>query len=116
MSTTEGLSPVAKAESELDLDLENLRVALAGALGIRIEELVSRVSKSQPLSMKLFVAAYALNKVRALPPIGIAQFMNHPKSWVNFAIDNVDRRLSNNSAYSAYVARVVAAVQKCVSS
>ena len=97
--------------SEQERTLEDVRTRLAAALGIRIEDLASRVGNGQPLANKLFVAAYALDNASILPRAGIAELMGRPQSWINFAIESVSKRIVAHDAYRQWVEKVTAAIK-----
>lgn len=90
-------------------DIADLRRRLAAALKIREEDLSSRCAPSQPLYLKLQIAAYALSKTEALPRPGIAAMLGKRESWVNYASAAIELR-AKNQLFDEYVSKVIDAL------
>lgn len=100
---------IATKAEKVQADFAELRRRLATVLKIREEDLSSRVSRSQPLYVKLQVAAYALEKTGSLPSSGIAELLGKRQSWVNFATATIELR-TKNELFDAYVDKVIEAL------
>lgn len=92
-----------KAAPNRHIDIDGYRERVADAVGIAVSELTAQERDNARVVVLRMIATYFLFARDHLLVVDIARIMNRNESYVRYATDYIERRMSHYYAFKVYI-------------